>query len=246
MDVSIIVTAYNYANFIGECLDSCLGQKSTALNYEVIVVDDGSTDETPILLGQRIDSRLRVLRIENSGIERASNRGFATARGRFVVRVDADDVLEPNYLNQIAPLLKNDFGFCYGDYTVIDADSMQQESVYLPEFDKAEVIARGDFLATGTVYPAALLRKVGGYDTSTRNSGLENYELIIKIMAMGAKGMHVTEPLFRYRRHTTNMSVERITSIIKYGQTLFERYGLGAFRTNENHPYRLVLSGEVK
>jgi len=242
MDVSIIVTAYNYQKFIDECLDSCLDQKKTHLKYEVIVVDDGSTDETPALLERRVDPRLRVLRIKNSGIERASNQGFAAARGRFAVRVDADDVLEPHYLEQISPLLKNDFGFCYGDYSVIDGHSAPLELVHLPDFDKAEIMMRGDFLATGTLYPTALFRSVGGYNASTRNSGLENYELIIKMMALGAKGIHVAEPLFKYRRHNTNMSAERTDSIIAYGRALFESYGLGVFSTNQNHPYKLVLS----
>ena len=241
MDVSIIVTAHNYGKFIDECLDSCLDQKKTDLKYEVIVVDDGSTDETAALLKRRVDNRLRVLRIENSGIERASNLGFAAARGRFAVRVDADDVLESRFLEQISPLLENDFGFCYGDYILIDGDSLPLELVHLPDFDKAEIMMRGDFLATGTLYPTALFRSVGGYNTSTRNSGLENYELIIKIMAMGATGIHVAEPLFKYRRHNTNMSAERTDSIIMYGRALFERHSLGAFCTNENHPYKLVL-----
>lgn len=245
MDVSIVVTAYNYEKFIDECLDSCLDQKKTDLKYEVIVVDDGSTDGTPALLERRVGTRLRVLRMKNSGIERASNQGFAAARGRFVVRVDADDILEPRFLEHISPLLKSDFGFCYGDYTVIDADSMPQELVHLPDFDKAEIMMRGDFLATGTLYPTGLFRSVGGYNTSTRNSGLENYELIIKMMAMGAAGIHVAEPLFKYRRHNTNMSAERTDSIIAYGRALFERHRLGAFRTNENHPYKLVLSEHI-
>lgn len=245
MDVSIIVTAYNYARYIDECLDSCLAQKGTALKYEVIVVDDGSTDETPALLARRSDPHLRVLRIENSGIELASNQGFAAARGRYIVRVDADDSLAADYLVRMAPMLENDFGFCYGDYTIIDGDSVAQEVVRLPDFDASEVMTRGDFLATGTLYPAALLRTHGGYDTLTRNSGLENYELIIKLMDTGAKGIHVAAPLFRYRRHSSNMSAERIDGIIAYGRALFERNGLGTFRTNENHPYRLVLPEHV-
>lgn len=246
MDVSIVVTAYNYMNFINECIDSCLNQKKTELQYEVIVIDDGSTDETPALLERRADPRLSVLRIKNSGIESASNQGFAAARGRFIARVDADDVLEPDYLNHMGPLLKNEFSFYYGNYTVIDGESMPLELVHLPDFDKAEVLTRGDFLATGTLYPAALFRCAGGYNTSTRNSGLENYELIIKMMAMGVTGIHVPKPLFRYRRHNTNMSAERTDSIITYGRILFEHYGLGTFCTNQNHPYKLVLSEHVK
>ena len=245
MDVSIVVTAYNYARYIDECLDSCLGQQGTTLEYEVIVVDDGSTDETPALLARRNDTRLRVLRIENSGIELASNQGFEAARGLYIVRVDADDALEPDYMVRMQPMLKQDFGFCYADYTVIDGDSIAQEVVRLPHFDAAEVMTRGDFLATGTLYPAELIRLHNGYASETRNNGLENYELIIKLMAMGAKGIHVEAPLFQYRRHRINMSATRTDSIIAYGRGLFERYGLGTFRTNQYHPYKLVLPENV-
>lgn len=225
MDVSIIVTAFNYARYIDECLDSCLGQQGTNLDHEVIVVDDGSTDDTPALLACRRDPRLRVLRIENCGIELAFNQGLEAAHGRYIVRVDADDALAPEYLASMAPILEQDFGFCYFGYTIIDDDSLAQEVVLLPEFDEAEVMARGDFLATGTLYPAELLRFHGGYSTETRNSGLENYEMIIKLMTMGAKGIHVAAPLFKYHRHRINMSAIRTDNIIAYGRALFKRNG---------------------
>lgn len=242
MDVSIVVTAYNYDQFIDECLGSCLGQQGTALNYEVIVVDDGSTDDTPILLAQYSDPRLRVLRIENSGIEFASNVGFAAANGQFIVRVDADDALAPDYLARMSPMLELGFGFYYADYSVIDTNGAVLEVVHLPEFDVAEIMTRGDFLATGTLYRAELLHSLGGYATQTRNSGLENYELILRLINTGVRGNHVEAPLFKYRRHRTNMSATRKASIIEYGRALFERNGLGTFRTNQYHPYKLELS----
>jgi glycosyltransferase involved in cell wall biosynthesis len=245
MDVSIVVTAYNYARYIDECLDSCLYQTGTNLDYEVIVIDDGSTDDTPLLLGQRSDQRLRVMRIDNSGIEVASNQGFEIARGRYIVRVDADDSLANNYLACMESMLERGFGFYYADYSIIDGDSMLQEVVRLPDFDAGEVLTRGDFLATGTMYYAELLRLHGGYATQTRNSGLENYELIIKLMAAGVKGAHVAEPLFQYRRHQINMSATRTASIIAYGRALFARNGLGLFRTNQYHPYKLVLPEQI-
>jgi len=246
MDVSIVVTAYNYAQYIDECLDSCLFQKGTSLEYEVIVVDDGSTDYTPALLESRRDRRLSVLRIQNSGIERASNQGFDVAQGRYIVRVDADDSLSSDYLARMESLLDQGFDFCYSDYTIIDDDSVPQEVVSLPEFDPAEVMARGDFLATGTLYSARLLRIHGGYATQTRNSGLENYELIIKLIVAGAKGIHIAAPLFQYRRHSINMSAVRVNRIIDYGRDLFERNGWGVFRTNQYHPYKLVLPERTK
>ena len=245
MDVSIIVTAYNYARYIDECLDSCLGQQGTTLEYEVIVVDDGSTDDTPALLARRRDSRLRVLRIENCGIELASNHGFSAAHGRYIVRVDADDALMPNYLARMALMLEQDLSFCYADYTIIDGCSVAQEVVRLPDFDEAEVMTRGDFLATGTLYSAKLLHLHKGYASKVRNCGLENYELIIKLISAGSKGVHVAEPLFKYRRHRINMSATRTDSIIAYGRALFKYKGLGTFRTNQYHPYRLVLPEQL-
>ena len=157
MDVSIIVTAYNYDRFIDECLDSCLGQQGTSLNYEVIVVDDGSTDNTSILLAQRSDPRLRVMKIKNSGIEHAANLGFSTASGRFIVRVDADDALAPNYLSRMESMLVQDVGFYYTNYSIIDGNSRKLDEISLPSYDACEILTRGDFLATGTMYRAELL-----------------------------------------------------------------------------------------
>lgn len=241
MDVSIVVTAYNYDQFIDECLDSCLGQQSTSLEYEIIVVDDGSTDKTSSLLAQRSDECLRVISIENSGIECAANIGFAAASGRFIVRVDADDALASDYLSRMSSVLDPEFGFFYSDYSVIDGNSFTLEKIRLPEFDVAEIMTRGDFLATGTLYRADLLHSYGGYATSTRNSGLENYELILKLISSGIKGSHLAAPLFQYRRHHNNISYTRKASIIEYGRRLFQRENLGAFCTNQYHPYKLDL-----
>jgi glycosyltransferase involved in cell wall biosynthesis len=243
VDVSIIVTTFNYGHFLEECLKSCLGQLGASVEYEVVVVDDGSTDDTPAILARYSDSRLRLLRIENSGIEVASNLGFESARGRYIVRVDADDVLASNYLARMTPMLSKNWGFCYSDYTIIDSAGVVQELVRLPSFDTSEVMTRGDFLATGTLYPASLLRRHGGYSVDYRNCGLENYELIIKMIRSGVKGVHVAEPLFQYRRHSVNFSAQRARDIITFGQGMFQRYRLGTFRTNKYHPYKLVLPG---
>jgi len=241
MDVSIVVTAYNYAQYIQECVASCLDQEASGLEVEVIVVDDGSTDQTPAILERMAHPRLRTFRIDNSGIEAASNYGFAQARGAWVVRVDADDKLAPAYLRQMAAQLAAPAGFYYPDYAVIDENGQVTETVALPEFDIEEIRGRGDFLATGTLYNAALLRQAGGYATSIRNSGLENYAFILDLLAAGVAGRHVPCALFYYRRHSLNISVTKRDHIIRNGEALFARHGLGAYRTNAWHPYKLTL-----
>jgi glycosyltransferase involved in cell wall biosynthesis len=242
MDVSIVITAYNYAGYLSECLTSCLSQEDAGLSYEVLVIDDGSTDGTPALLAGWEHERLRKFRIENSGIEVASNFGFANAKGDYVVRVDADDLLLPNYLKDMQPYVEARWSFIYSDYQVIDADGHCVEVVSLPEFEPDEIRSRGDFLATGTLYLRDVLDAAGGYRTEVRNSGLENYELILCLLSAGHVGKHVTRNLFAYRRHSENISVTKIAQIIKYGQILFDQLLLGSYRTNEFHPYKLRLS----
>jgi len=241
MDVSVIITAYNYAAYVRDCIASCLQQQPSALTHEVIVVDDGSTDQTPSLLQGLDDPRLRCFRIDNSGIERAANFGIAQARGRHIVRVDADDLLGPDYLRGMQAHLGAGAGFVYPDYTVIDGQGRVTAQVALPPFEPDEIRGRGDFLAGGTLYDAEVLRSVGCYSTHVRNSGLENYALILTLLAAGVQGRHVAQPLFAYRRHALNMSDVKRDQIIRNGRQLFAEMGLGEYRTNQYHPYQLKL-----
>lgn len=241
MDVSIVITAYNYEGYLNECISSCLNQEDAGLSYEVLVIDDGSTDGTPAVLADWEHERLRKFRIDNRGIEAASNFGFANAKGDYIVRVDADDLLLPSYLKEMRPYVDARWPFIYSDYQVIDANGHFVEFVSLPEFAPSEISSRGDFLATGTLYLHEVLGAVGGYRTEVRNCGLENYELILTLLRAGHIGKHVMRSIFAYRRHSENISIAKRAQIIEYGQMLFDRLRLGSYRTNEFHPYKLRL-----
>jgi len=242
MDVSIVITTYNYSDFIENCINSCLKQLNTRLSYEIIVVDDGSTDNTSEILELYSSDSVRVFRIENSGIEKASNFGFSKAIGDYFVRVDADDLLLPNYLSSIEGLLSKEYGFFYPNYQVIDGNDIVLKNVRLPDFDPKEILSRGDFLATGTLIRADVLTQFGPYKCEIVNSGLENYEFIIQLLCNGVRGLHVSEELFSYRRHSKNISEIKRDVIIQNGQLLFDKNNLGPFVTNEFHPYDLKVN----
>lgn len=101
--VSVIVPVYNTADYLSHCLDSLLNQAFEA--FEVLVIDDGSTDGSADLADRyaRKDSRVRVIRQPNRGVSAARNRGLDAATGRYVTFVDADDWVEAGYFDRLAP-----------------------------------------------------------------------------------------------------------------------------------------------
>jgi glycosyltransferase involved in cell wall biosynthesis len=237
MDISIVITTYNYSLYIEECINSCLSQRQSSLKYEVIVVDDGSTDNTQFILRHIENKLLRKFRIGNSGIEKAANFGFRKARGRYIVRVDADDKLLPDFLYCMGKYLKDGLDFYYSDYEVIDSDSQFISRMNLPEFNPIEIRQRGDFLATGTIYPAKILKTFSYYSEDVKNSGLENYEFILRLVLANKIGKRVPHTLFCYRRHVLNISTSKKGEIMKNGESLFQQLGLGSYRSNQYHPY---------
>lgn len=242
MDLSIVITAFNYGQYIEECLSSCVRQDVCGLEFEIIVVDDGSTDNTSTFLKQRLPPNVSVFTIENCGIEKAANYGFSQAKGEYIVRVDADDVLSPAYLRCIEKYINEKHGFFYPNYQMIDEKGKVVEDVKLPEFDCQEIQHRGDFLATGTLIRSKLVHEIGGYRTKTINSGLENYDLILRLIKLGVVGFRIPHALFFYRRHSDNFSALKKEQIIQNGKDLFADNDFGSFKTNKFHPYGLKIS----
>lgn len=121
-DLSIIVPAYNVERFAGPCLESILGQE-TQVDFEVIVVNDGSTDGTGDVIAKyaRKDSRIRVIGQCNKGFSGARNTGIDQARGKALMFVDSDDLIAPTHVDALMKALKaGDCDYVTSSYTDID------------------------------------------------------------------------------------------------------------------------------
>lgn len=120
--VSFVVRAYNYGRFLNECLASIFALDDPP-DYEIIVIDDGSRDETQAVLDGFRDPRLRRIRHErNLGHVVTINEGLEQARGEFIARIDADDRYRPHFLTETLPRFETrpDVGLVYGDVALID------------------------------------------------------------------------------------------------------------------------------
>lgn len=242
---SVIVACYNGRPFVGDCLRSLIGQHYPHELYEILFVDDGSTDGSSALAAhfQKRHSGLRILRIPNSGLEKAANNGIRNATHDRIVRVDVDDMLDPEFLAVMDRAIRRfpDHDFFYSRNYYEYYSARENHPKKLPEFDPEEIVERGDFFATGTVYRKKDLFKAGLYQEAVKNCGLENYNLILRFLTEGKKGKAVAGAAFFYRRHKTNMSTVKRDAIIGYGRKLLRSYGR-EFKTNRYHPYGLKLA----
>lgn len=237
LDLSIIIINKNYLTFLRNCINSCLNQ-STKYKYEVILIDDGSTDGS-FLYAKKIKNRkLKIYQTKNKGIEKAANKGFKKSNAKYVVRVDSDDYLHKNFVNtMLTKIIKSKAAFVYSNYYLVKSNIKKVSQINLPRFNKKEIFQRGDFLATGTIYNRNILKKMGYYNENTKNSGLENYELILKLINNQYYGVRVNRFLFYYRRHVANVSLKKKRKIFNYGKKIFKKMHLGNYKKNKFHPW---------
>lgn len=197
------MATYNQDQFIEQSLDSALSQTYSQDGYEILVVNDGSTDSTPEIL-RKYERRIRVIHQQNKGLSASCNIGIQEARGTYFVRLDSDDVMDPDTLTAQARTLDSDKTIVgvSSDRYVFSEDSRQL--VTLSGSDLFEMVACGVMLRTNQ------LRKIGGY----RRVFWEEYDLYLRLLDFG-RFAHIPRPLYYYRRHQNNMT--NLASVRKRG-----------------------------
>src|SRR5262245_11275387 len=199
--VSVVLPVHNGERFLREALDSVLGQ--TFGDLELIVVDDGSTDSTPSILGLYPDSRLRVLTLPHVGLVEALNHGVGQARGRFVARMDADDVSLPSRLERQVELLdrRREAGLVATWVAVIDEQGRQVDQRVLPAQHvdlHRRLLLRNPFQHGSVMLRREVFDRVGAYRDDYGHN--EDYDLWRRV-ARAYELATVPEVLYRYRVH---------------------------------------------
>ena len=205
--VSFLLPTYNSASTLGSALDSLADQ--TEKDHEVVVVDDGSTDGTAALLASRAGRRLRVVRIDHAGLLAALNRGLAECRGRYVARMDADDLCMPDRLERQLEVAEADAGVSVvGTQVEVFSDGEVAEGFrryveWQNSLVRHEDICREIYIESPIAHPSALLRReellaLGAYE---ERGWAEDYDLWLRYHAAGRRFAKVAAPLLRWREH---------------------------------------------
>ena len=213
--VSVVIPAFNQARFVRQAVRSALDQ--THPWVEVIVVDDGSTDETGAALREFRDvPGVTVIRQVNAGLPAARNRALADARGEFVCFLDSDDFLAPEHIGRLLEPLVLDptlsFAYCDVQFVNIDGDPSGEFSI-----GRARRTVTGDIfesLLVGGYFPphTVLVRRTaldeaGAFDTDL--GGHADYELWMRLAAGGHRAHYVDRRLAFYRVYDGSMSSNR-------------------------------------
>jgi len=206
--VSVIIPAYNAVAFISDAIESVLGQ--TYKNFEIIVIDDGSTDSTPRLLS-KYKPTIKIFSINHSGPASARNVGIRNSSGKYIAFLDADDLWEKDkLLKQIMYMEKNsDLGFSY-TYAICFSDC-DGKKIYSKELrcnlegNVFQNLFWSNFIVNSTVMVKRIcLEKVGLLDESKDIIGSEDYDLWLRLSREYKLGL-IPEILTEYRIHNKNL-----------------------------------------
>lgn len=193
--ISVIIPTYNQAEFLGRCLRSILNQNIDKQEYEIIVINDGSKDQTSKVLNIYKKDISVIDNIKNKGLPYSINRGIKIAKGRFIVRLDSDDYVNTNFLYILKIFLTEN--------TSIDAVSCD----YLIVNDQEEILSRKDSskdpIGCGIMFRLEHLINLGLYDENFLVH--EDKDLRLRFNEK-YKVFRIPLPLYRYRKHQGNIT----------------------------------------
>ena len=200
--VSVIVPCYNYGNYIPEALSSI--REQTYANWECIIVDDGSTDNSRQVTEAFIqnDPRFKLISVANSGVSAARNTGVAHSRGAFIFPLDADDKMHPDCLKRcMAEFVKApDTRLVYPEVELFGAENCRWN---LPAFDYKTML-KYNMVDNGSLFLRKDFDRVGGYRTNMIY-GLEDWDFFIALLhgCRNEQVIKIKEPLYYYRVNQT-------------------------------------------
>lgn len=216
--VTVVIPTYNHAHFLREALQSVCAQSFQ--NWEAIVVNNYSEDDTAAVVASFADSRIRLENFRNNGVIASSrNRGIALARGQYIAFLDSDDVWHTEKLSRCIQTFDDDVDLvCHGLHWFGDEErdmfgGPAQRATFDALFDKGNCIT-----PSATVLRKSLLDRVGGFSENPAVVTSEDYHLWLKLAKGGAKMKFLKEILGDYRIHSGNQS----GSVLRHLQSVLQ------------------------
>ncbi|BFH71117.1 glycosyl transferase [Paenibacillus dendritiformis] len=222
--VSIIMPCYNDGAYIKESLASVHAQ--TYKDIEVIIINDGSDDQNTLdILNSISSSNIKILQTKRLRPAGARNEGITQATGKYILPLDADDIIEPEYVEKAVKVMEENervgIVYCYADLF-----GERNGRWDLPNYSLEKMLLDNIVFVTALFYKEDW-KKVGGFNTKMQH-GMEDYDFWLSILEIGREIHQIPEVLFHYRIKPTSRTTEFMTNIQVVKETYRHIY--------ENHP----------
>ncbi|AMV73142.1 glycosyltransferase [Desulfuromonas sp. DDH964] len=222
--VSVIIPCFNQGGYLDEAVNSVLAQ--TYSDFEIIIVNDGSTDvASNDLLSDYRRPQCRVLLTNNQGLAAARNNGIRAAKGEFILPLDADDRIGPDYLHEAVRILDADpkVGIVYCEAEKFGAQAGRWR---LPEFSLRKMLF-SNLIFCSAVFRRADWEQVGGYRTNMK-SGWEDWDFWLSVLELGREVVKLQQTLFFYRVKEASMikAMDREVRIAMHHQLIYNHWKL--------------------
>jgi glycosyltransferase involved in cell wall biosynthesis len=243
--ISVLMSVYNGEKYLAPAMDSILAQ--TFGDFELIVIDDGSKDSSPAMLREyeRRDPRVKLTVRGNKGLTVTLNEAFAQSRGKYLARMDCDDVALPGrFARQAAFLDAHPDVVCAGSYFQLIDGAGRLLTTLRPPTGDAEIQDKLVHGHTAICHPAAMIRRsameqVNGYDVRFKTT--QDLDLWLRLGEVG-KLANVAEPLLRFRLHESSVSETKREQQRQLGRMACEeawkRRGLTGVAYEADEPWR--------
>lgn len=225
--ISIVSPCFNHGQFVNEMIDSVLCQ--TYPHLELIIVNDGSTDNTRTILDRVRNKRIRVFHTENRGPAHARNFGIAQAKGDLIINLDADDKIAPTFVQRCVSMMDKypTAGIVYSDVQLF---GHKNEPFDLPDYNK-EGMLKANCIVANACFRKQDWLQTGGYSDVMKN-GYEDYDFWLSILELGRDVFQIKEKLVFYRSYADAMQ-SRSGQLLK-DERLVQQVRLKAYERHMN------------
>jgi glycosyltransferase involved in cell wall biosynthesis len=244
--VSVLLPVYNAQDYLRESIDSILGQ--TFADFELIIINDGSTDGSKAILDTYSDPRIVIIDQANAGLPISLNRAIAKAKGKYLARQDADDVSLPTRLaEQVAYLEMHPECALLGTWAKIMRERKPTDRELKHPTDNGEIQVKlmfyNCFVHSSVVIRKATLNQCGVYPEDPEKFPPEDYDLWLRI-AQVAQVANLPKVLLQYRELPGSISRQKLELMQKRARKMSE-YGLTAMLGNANYLSKIALLVEA-
>lgn len=203
VDISVVIPCFNHGEYILDAIASV--EASYEVNYELIVINDGSTDAYTLnVLNELRDRGYNVVDLENQGLANARNHGITSAIGRYILPLDSDNKIRPDYMRKGIAILdaSPEIGIVYGDVEFFG----ETTGIWsLPDFDLYRLTI-GNYIDACAVFRKQVWQECGGYDLNMPDKlGYEDWDFWLSAAEKGWQFWHIPEVMFDYRTRSDSM-----------------------------------------